>query len=71
MASTNERDNMSELISDAEYVSRKLKSKHFKYGVIREATGISRYQIRKAERCEPVKPFVIIALNDYFRKLGE
>lgn len=62
---------MIELISDAEYVSSKLKSKHFKYGVIGDATGISRYQMRKAERCEPVKPFVIIALNDYFRKVSE
>lgn len=58
-------------MDNSEYVKEKLNSKHFKIGVIMSATGVSRYQMHKVSRGEAVKPYVIVALTDYFKRLGE
>lgn len=58
-------------MTNIQYVKDKLNSKQFKIGVIVEKTGVSRYQMHRLSRGEDVKPYVVIALNEYFRKLGE
>jgi len=54
-----------------EYVQTKINQSVVKIKAITKATGISRYNVHRVVRGEDVKPFVIIALNDFFRKLGD
>jgi hypothetical protein len=60
-----------EQATDTQYVKSKLQSKAFKLKEIMTKTGISRHMMRRVVDGLPVKPFVIITLNDYFRKLSE
>lgn len=58
-------------MENKDYVVAKLKTGVFKIGHIMKSTGVSRYQIHQLVRGDDVKPYVVITLNDYFRRLGD
>lgn len=60
-----------EPITDLQYVKQKLETGAFNLKVIMVATGISRHLMRNVVDGVKVKPFVIITLNDYFKKLSQ
>jgi len=62
---------MIELVSDTDYVKSKLNSGQFNDGAIVEKTGVTRFYIKKVRAGVSVKPYVISALTNYFRKIGE
>ena len=52
-------------------LSQKLRSGRYNLSKIIRETGISRYWLNDIKRNVYVKPYIIVALNDYFKKLGE
>ena len=52
-------------------LSKKLKSGRYNLSKIIRETGISRYWLNDIKRGVYVKPYIIVALNDYFKNLGE
>jgi hypothetical protein len=62
---------MIELVSDTDYVKSKLNSGQFNDSAIVEKTGVTRFYIKKVRAGVSVKPYVISALTNYFRKIGE
>jgi hypothetical protein len=55
---------------DAE-LNRKLRSGLYNFAKITRDTKISRYVLNNIKRNVCVEPYFIVALNDYFKKLGE
>ena len=55
---------------DAE-LTRKLNSGLYNFAKITRDTKISRYTLNHVKLHVYVEPYFIVALNDYFKKLGE
>jgi len=58
-------------MAEYEYVKRKLNDKLFNTSEVAVQTSIARTTLLKIKRGEKVKPYIIVALNDYFKKAGD
>jgi hypothetical protein len=54
-----------------EELGAKLRSGRYNLSKIIRETKISRYWLNDIKRNVYVPPYIIVALNDYFRKIGE
>jgi hypothetical protein len=52
-------------------LAKKLNSDRYNLSMISKETGISRYLLNEVKNEIPVKPFIIIALQQYFKTIGE
>lgn len=52
-------------------LAKKLNSERYNLSTISKETGISRYLLNEIKNEVPVKPFIIIALQQYFKTIGE
>ena len=52
-----------------EYVKQKLNSGQFNDGAIVKLTGVSRFHLNKIRNDKPVKDYILVALDTYFRNL--
>lgn len=58
-------------MDNKEYVESKIESKVFNMEKVIADTKVSRFIIKKIQDKKEVKPYVIDALANYFRKQGE
>ena len=54
-----------------EYVVSKLNSGQFILSKVTEGSGVSLFLINKVKNGEDVKQYILTALHDYFKSIGE